>query len=226
MLLKVFFYSLLSAVVLFILIKLMGEKQISQMNMFDYVNGITIGSIAAEMATNLDRNPLRGIVAMAVYAALSVLIAVITQKSVRMRKILAGSPIILMDKGEFNPSAMRRARIDLNEFLMLARIAGYYDISQLRSAIMEENGTVSFLPYEKYRPLTPCDVTLSPQQTTVCVPVVIDGRVNSRMLNAIGKTVIWLNRELEKNGVKAPTDLFLAIADKGGIKAVFSRNKK
>lgn len=218
---KVFFYSLLSAVVLFLLIKLMGEKQISQMNMFDYLNGITIGSIAAEMATNLDRSPLRGIIAMAVYASLSVIISYVTQKSIPMRKILAGTPIILMDKGKLIPRALRRARIDLNEFLMLARIAGFYDISLLRSAIMEENGTVSFLPYEKYRPLNPDDMNLAPQQCTICVPVVIDGKINLHMLGAIDKTEGWLNAELAKQGIKNVKELFLAIADKSGIKNVY-----
>lgn len=218
---KVFFYSLLSAVVLFLLIKFMGEKQISQMNMFDYLNGITIGSIAAEMATNLDRSPLRGIIAMAVYASLSVIISYVTQKSIPMRKILAGMPIILMDKGKLIPRALRRARIDLNEFLMLARIAGFYDISLLRSAIMEENGTVSFLPYEKYRPLNPDDMNLAPQQCTICVPVVIDGKINLHMLGAIDKTEGWLNAELAKQGIKNVKELFLAIADKSGIKNVY-----
>ena len=90
--------SLVSLAAMFLLTKLMGNKQVSQMNLFDYVIGITIGSIAAEMATELD-TPENSLLAMAVYAVAAVCISLLTNKSLRVRQLMTGKPLILMDSG-------------------------------------------------------------------------------------------------------------------------------
>lgn len=94
---EVFLVSILSILVLFVVSKLMGNKQISQMNLFDYIVGITMGSIAAEMATNLE-NPLQPAAAMVTYAVFAVLSSIITNKSNRLREFISGKPLILMEK--------------------------------------------------------------------------------------------------------------------------------
>lgn len=91
--LKVFVFSISSAAVLFLLAKIMGNKQVSQLNMFDYITGITIGSIAAEMATGLDQDPFQSILAMAVYGGLDYVLSVITEKSIKARRVIVGQQI-------------------------------------------------------------------------------------------------------------------------------------
>ena len=134
-----------SLAALFLLTKLSGNKQVSQMNLFDYVMGITIGSIAAEMASELE-SPLRPLWAMVVYGLTAWGIALLTNRSIRVRRFITGKPLILMDSGVIYRKNLRRARMDLNEFLMYCRVSGYFDLNQIQTAILEHNGTVTFLP--------------------------------------------------------------------------------
>ncbi|MGN0578192.1 MAG: DUF421 domain-containing protein, partial [Ruminiclostridium sp.] len=115
--------SVASVVTLFILTKLMGNKQISQMSMFDYIIGISIGSIAAEFATELE-NPERTLLAMIIYAVIALAVSVFTGKSPRLRKIVNGKPLILFDKGKLYRKNFKKARLDLSDFLTHCRNQG------------------------------------------------------------------------------------------------------
>ena len=137
--------SLVSLAAMFLLTKLMGNKQVSQMNLFDYVIGITVGSIAAEMATELD-TPENSLVAMVVYAVAAVCISLWTNKSLGARRIITGKPLILMDGGVIYRENLKKAKMDLGDFLMYCRIGGYFDLGQIQTALLEHNGTVTFLP--------------------------------------------------------------------------------
>ncbi len=121
-LLKIVALSLGSVIFLFILTKLMGNKEMSQLSMFDYIIGITIGSIAAEMATALESDFMQPLVAMAVYAVVSIVISVLSYKSLKFRRISSGDSLILLDNGEIYRDNLKKAKLDLNEFLMQCRI--------------------------------------------------------------------------------------------------------
>ena len=109
--------SIASIVELFVLCKLMGYRQLSQMSMFDYVNGITIGNIAAEMATSLDDSFVEPMVAMIIYALAAILLSWWSSKSIRARRIIAGKPSLLLNNGKLFEKNFRKAKIDINEFL-------------------------------------------------------------------------------------------------------------
>ena len=143
--LKIVVFSVVSVVVLFILTKLMGNKQISQLNMFDYIVGITIGSIAAEMATELEGDPLHFIIAMSVYAFLALGISLITAKSLRARRFFSGKPMVIFDNGTIYRENLKKARMDVSDFLTYARLAGYSNLAQVKTAVLEYNGSVSFI---------------------------------------------------------------------------------
>lgn len=115
--------------------------------LFDYVIGITVGSIAAEMATELD-TPENSLVAMVVYAVAAVCISLWTNKSLGARRIITGKPLILMDGGVIYRENLKKAKMDLGDFLMYCRIGGYFDLGQIQTALLEHNGTVTFLPVE------------------------------------------------------------------------------
>lgn len=121
-LLKIVALSLGSVIFLFILTKLMGNKEMSQLSMFDYIIGITIGSIAAEMATALENDFMQPLVAMAVYAIVSIIISVLSYKSLKFRRMSSGDSLILLDNGEIYRDNLKKAKLDLNEFLMQCRI--------------------------------------------------------------------------------------------------------
>ena len=169
--------SLGSIIAIFLLTKLMGYRQMSQMSMFDYVNGITMGSIAAEMATSLDTGFEKPLVAMIVYALVSLLLSTVSSKSIKVRRMLEGAPLVLLNNGEIYRHNLRKAKIDVSELLVQCRINGYFDISKLQTAILEGNGKISFLQKATDRPLTPSDVQLSPQQDYMVANVILDGKV-------------------------------------------------
>ncbi len=122
-LLKITALSFGSVIFLFILTKLMGNKEMSQLSMFDYIIGITIGSIAAEMATALENDFMQPLVAMAVYAIVSIIISILSYKSLKVRRIISGNSLILLDNGELYRNNLKKAKLDLNEFLMQCRTA-------------------------------------------------------------------------------------------------------
>ena len=149
--------SVVSLVVLFIITKVIGFRQISEMSFFDYVIGITIGSIAAEMSTNLDLEWWKGITAMAVYGIIGVVLSLLSQKSIAARKIISGKPIILIEKGKISKKNMKKARIELDDLLSSARGNGYFNLSDIDYAIMETTGKISFQPVGQKRNLNPKD---------------------------------------------------------------------
>ena len=122
-LLKIAALSFGSLIFLFILTKLMGNKEISQLSMFDYIIGITIGSIAAEMSTALEDDFMQPVIAMAVYAIVSIIISILSYKSIKVRRIISGNSLIFLDNGELYHDNLKKAKLDLNEFLMQCRTA-------------------------------------------------------------------------------------------------------
>lgn len=215
--------SLSSIVVLFILCKLMGYRQLSQLSMFDYVNGITIGSIAAEMATSLEESFLQPLTAMIVYALAAVFLSWLGSKSIRARRIIAGKPTVLLNNGKLYEENFRKSKIDLNEFTAQCRINGYFDISLLEAAILEENGHISFLPKSENRPLSPKDMTIVPGRDALVANVIIDGHLMTENLKASGKDEKWLKNQLHAHGISDIRQVFLATCDLNQKLTVFSK---
>ena len=204
--------TLLSIVVIFLLAKLMGTKQVSQMTMFDYVVGITIGSIAAELATELEE-PAKPLTALILYGLIAVLISVLTNKSIKVRTMVTGKPLVLLENGVIYRENLKKARLDLNEFLTYCRIGGWFDLNQLQSAVLEHNGVVSFLPKETDRPATPTDLNLNPKQSQVQVPFVMDGVLLADNIHQAGKEKSWVQRSLLRQGYKDEKNVLLALWD-------------
>ncbi|MBD5141072.1 MAG: DUF421 domain-containing protein [Ruminococcus sp.] len=207
-LLKVAVNSVVSLAALFVLTKLMGNKQVSQLSMFDYIIGISIGSIAAEFATELD-NPEYCLLAMVIYAVIAYLVSVVTSKSMNAQKMITGRPLILLDNGKLYKKNFRKARIDINEFLTHCRNQGYFDLADIQTAVFEYNGAVSVLPAENARPLTPADMQLSPQQQKLIVNVILDGHVSEANLKMTGNNKVWLEKQLHSQGYHSEKEVFL-----------------
>lgn len=221
---SVFWRSVFSIIALFFLTKMMGRKQISQLNLYDYVVGITIGSVAAEISTNLDTNFCGGIVVMVVYTGVSVLVSFITEKSIVLRRFIIGNPIVLIEKGKILEVSLKKSKFDVNELLQEARISGYYDLSQIEYAIMEANGKVSFLPKSKYLPVTPNDMKLKVDKNGLVSNLVIDGNIMYENLNSIGKNKKWLLTRLDNLGYFDLKNILLATCDNKEKITVFEKN--
>ncbi len=219
----VFYQSLFSVIILLILTKLMGYRQISQLSMFDYINSITIGSIAAEMAIDLEGNYLKPLLAMIVYAAFVIIVAKISQKSIPFRRLVNGKAIMIYQNGSIYNENLKKAKMDIDEFLVECRVNGYFDLSQIESAILEPNGKISFLPVTEDRPATPKDLGITPTQEEIFANVVVDGKVMEYNLKHAGKDRNWLDQQLEGQNIKKLEDVFLAVCDKQGNFHVFQK---
>lgn len=218
--LRIIITSAVSLLVLFLLTKLMGSKQVSQLTMFDYIIGISIGSIAAEMATELD-TPLNSLAAMIVYGIIAAAVSYISEKSLKARKLLSGKPLVLLDNGKLYRENMKKARMDINEFLMQCRSQGYFDISNIQTAVMEFNGRMSILPKSTERPLTPNDMNIDPEQEHMTIALIEDGVIIEENLKASGKDYIWLKKQLKEQGFNTPEDVLLAMCDRDNRLTVF-----
>ncbi|MGN1142378.1 MAG: DUF421 domain-containing protein [Oliverpabstia sp.] len=216
--------SLGSIIAIFILTKLMGYRQMSQMSMFDYVNGITIGSIAAEMATSLEENFMQPLIAMIVYALAALFLSWISSRSIGARRVVEGKPLVLMNNGELYRDNLRKAKIDVSEFLVQCRVNGYFDVSKLQTAILEGNGKISFLPKSSDRPVTPSDINLSPQQDYMVANVILDGNIMEKNLQHTGKDEKWLLHQIKGQGADCVEDVLLATCDSDNKVTVFLKD--
>lgn len=218
---KVILTSFFSALILFIIAKIMGHRQVSQLDFFDYITGITIGSIAAELATELE-TPWKPAIAMVVYGTIAFLLNIITSKFPRTRKYINGSPAILMSGGKLYRKNMKKAKLDLSEFLMMCREEGYFDLNCIQTAVFENNGKLTVLPKSLNRPATPEDLNLNPKEDNINTEIIMDGRILEENLKRMGLDLTWLNKQLKAQGYRNAKEIYLGLCDKDNQLSLFA----
>ena len=211
-LLQVAITSVVSFLVLFFLAKIMGHRQIAQLSVFDYINGSTIGSIAAELATELEK-PLRPLLAMVIYALLTVLLEALALKYQRLRKFISGTPSIILDNGKLYRENMKKARLDLTEFLIQCRQQGYFDLGAIQTAVYESDGRLTILPVAERRPATPEDLGVAPEKEQFFTEVIMDGRILGGNLQRMGVNETWLEKQLRAQGYHSAKEIYLGLVD-------------
>ena len=206
--------SLFSAAVLFIIAKIIGHKQVAQLEFFDYITGITIGSIAAELATTLDKPWWKPTVSMIVFGVITVILSVLTRKLPRSRKLINGTPTIVLNDGKLYRKNMKKAKLELSEFLLLCRQEGYFNLDDIQTAVYEYNGKLSILPVSTKRPLNPEDMKLSPPPEHIGTEVIMDGRILGGNLRRRNLSKAWLQNELKAQGYQSAKQIFLGVCGK------------
>ena len=207
---KVVLTALLSVAALFVITKIMGHKQGAQLDFFDYVSGITIGSIGAELATELEE-PERPLIALSVYGLASLVLNMIAHKMPKTRKFINGTPTILMDGGKLYRKNLKQGKLDLSEFMLLCREQGYFDLDEIQTAVFEHNGKLSVLPKAAKRPATPEDLKITVNATHLGSELIMDGRIMGENLSRIGRDAQWLTERLKMQGYNGAKEIFLAI---------------
>lgn len=195
-------FPLLSLAVLFIITKLMGYRQVSQLNMYDYINGITIGSIASELAIGEFDDFLQPLIAMFIYGILIILLSKLTRNSLKIRKLIDGQAVVLYENDKIYYQELKKAKLDLDEFLMQCRIAGYFKLKELSLVILETNGRLSFYPKQQYQQVTAEDLNLKITPIELPSLLIKEGKIIYENLNLINRDTQWLERELAVLGVK------------------------
>ena len=211
--LKIVIASFASLGSLFIFTKLMGNREMSQLSMFDYISSIALGSIAGEMAVMSTDSIIEPLISMGIFSLVAILISYSTCKSIMLRRFFEGQAILLYQNGQIYEKNLLKAKLDVDELLCVCRIDGYFDLEEVHTVFLETNGTVSVLPKVKNRPATPSDLNLNPTQNVPLANVIIDGKIMKDNLKSTGKNDKWVEKQLQSNAVPDIREVILATYD-------------
>ena len=195
----------------------------AQLDFFDYITGITIGSIAAELATELEA-PWKPLIAMIIYGLVALGLTILAHKFPKARKYVNGTPTIIMDNGKLYRENMKKAKLELSEFMVLCRQEGYFNLNDIQTAVFEYNGRITILPKSEKRPLTPEDMNITPEKTEICTEIIMDGRIMHENLKRLGLDLTWLDKQLKKQKYDNAKEIYLGICDKNNNLTLFPVN--
>ena len=221
-LLSITMRAIISLVTLFLVTKMLGKKQVSQLSLFDYVIGISIGNFAAEMTVNLDSNILHGTIAVIIFGLIAYIISIGTMKSILLRRFFSGVPTLIIEDGKFLKEDLKKVKFDINDFLEQAREQGYFDISEIAYAVMESSGKISIMPKSEYSAVINKDMKIKKEKASIPASIIIDGNIMEENLKKYGKTRKWLEQQL-KNKHKTVDSIFLATIDKNDNLVLFDQ---
>lgn len=207
--------TLVAVVTLFVLTRLLGKRQVNEMSLFEYITGITIGSLAAYISLDLEAGWYLGLVALSVWVAVSLGIEYLQLKSKKVRDWLDGKPTVLIQDGKIFEENMRKERLTSDELMQLLRRQRIFRVADVEFAVMETNGSISVLPKKEHQPLTPAALGLKAGADGPSQTVAMDGKMMNESLASAGLHPNWLKAELERMDV-AVEDVFLAQVDADG----------
>lgn len=215
--------SIFSLVVLFFITKLMGKKQVSELSLFDYVIGISIGNFTAEMVMSFDNQYINGVIAIITFGVISYLVSVITQKNMYLRRFLIGVPTVIIEDGKISLNALQKTKLDINDLLEQCRNMGYFNVTEISYAVLEVNGKISILPKSDYQVPNLKDLNIKTDKAYLSVNVIIDGKLMKDNLENSNKNEKWLKKELLKQGYSNYNNILLATITNGCL-SVFEKN--
>lgn len=199
-----------------ILARLMGKRQITQITYFDYIVGISIGSIAAELSFSPHIRMSNFIVAMIIWAVIPIMISKLELKSYKFRILMEGKSIPIIKDGLILEENLKKEDLTVDEMMLLLRKKDVFKISDVQFAVMEKNGEITVIKKSELQPLTPKDVGLVVEKESSPTIVIIDGNLMNKSLADYGYTKEWLKDEIMKQGAKDFSDVFLAQIDSMG----------
>ncbi len=206
--------SVVAFAYLFIISKLLGKKQIAQLEFIDYTVGISLGSIAAEMATNTETPFYYYLIAMTIFFALALLVAIVGRKCTFLKRVLKGKPITLVYDGKINYKELKKSKIDVNDLLSMLREKGFFDITDVAYAVFEPSGELSVMPVGAQKPLVMEDLDKSKiRKASLSNVLIVDGDISYSGLSEIDKDEQWLFDRLKVKSKDDLKNIILAIYD-------------
>ncbi len=195
--------------------KILGKKQISELSFFEYVSGITIGSIAGEAITGLEKNMLQGMAAIIIFSLATLLVDILALKSKSFRDFIEGRGTVLIKDGKVLEENLKKEKYTIDELSALLRQKNIYRVADVEFAVLEPRGTISALLKKENRPLTPKDLQMKVPSEKEPQTVIMDGSILNEALRSSGKSRGWLATELEKLDLTLD-NVFIAQVDSYG----------
>lgn len=208
--------SIVSVLVLFVLARIMGKKQIAQLTYFDYVVGISIGSVAAALSVEKSITLAEGVSSMVIWAAFPLVFSLLAAKSIQGRKILDGTPTILIQNGKIIEKNLRKVKFTVNDLLEELRIKDIFYVEDVEFALLETSGKMSVLKKAEKLPVTNSDLKLPCAQQGLRANIIIDGKFMPQNIALVNRSETWAAEELKKRGISRVEDVLLACCDAGG----------
>ena len=197
-------------VVLFVLTRIMGRKEISQMTFVNFVSAISIGSITANLVVNQNLSILNGVIALTGWTVFTLVLAFVEIFSIKGRKVVSGDPVIVIKDGKIAEKALRIHRLDLDTLTSMLRQKNIFSISVVDYAIFETNGRLTVLLKENKQPVTKSDMSISSESKVYPIPteIIVDGKILPDSLEKLNLDIDWVNSELKQHGADSAAEVF------------------
>lgn len=214
--LVVFVRALVLYIIVVITMRVMGKRQIGQLQPFELAIAIMISELAAVPMQNTGIPLVSGIIPILTLLAAQLIISLLSFKSIRARAVICGKPSILIEKGIINEAELRKQLYSLNDLLEQLRINNYPNLADVEYAILETNGQISVIPKSQKRCLTPQDMDIKTDYEGLTIDVIIDGHIMHKNLQIAGKDLEWLNHELRAQQFDGEHQILFGCVDSNG----------
>ena len=203
--------TIITFFVLLALTRLLGKKQLSHLTFFNYVTGITIGSMAANMVILSTKDYTKDLLSLVIWCLLTIIISYISLKSGKIRVILDGQPTIIIKHGKIDRKALKRTGVNIDDLTMLIRQNQIFSITEIDFAILEPDGRLSILKKPEYQGTQKSDLNIYPSPPTYLpIEIIADGKLLPKNLLEVGKSRDWLKNELSRAHIKEIEEVFYA----------------
>ena len=212
-----FIRAIILYIVVLIVMRLMGKREIGQLQPFELAISIMIADLASVPMSELGIPLSSGIIPILALLVIYMSISILNMKSVNFRKIMSGKPAILIYRGRIDENALRKESITINELQERLRVDNIFNLGDVEYAILETNGELTVIPKPEKRTLTPQDLNINPDYEGIPYDLVVEGKVMHENLKVIGKDEIWLNKQLKKFDTDTKNTLVATIDGKGNF---------
>lgn len=208
--------TLILYILVVIIMRIMGKRQIGQLQPFELVIAIMISELAAVPMQDKRIPLINGIIPILTLLFTQITFSFIGLKSTRARAIICGRPSILIQNGKINEAELRKEMYSVNDLLEQLRIKNIYNIADVEFALLETNGQLSVIPKSQKRPVSPEDLNIPTKYEGLSLDIIVDGEISHENLKLANLDVNWLNDTLSKFGINNPKDVLLASLDSEG----------
>lgn len=196
-----------------ITMRIMGKRQIGQLQPFELVIAIMISELASLPMQDTRIPLMHGIIPIITLLILQVILSVIQLKSEKARAVICGIPSILIHKGQIDIAQLKNQRFNINDLLEEIRLQGYYNLEDIEYAILETSGQLSIIPKTGLTQVTKIDMKVPYSQDSLPITLILDGKINKKNLQIANRDINWLNKQLKSKNISSPEDIFIAVID-------------